>query len=111
MAREWWREFNKYANFLKHAKDDPEGVLDGVDERVNDIVIYFACTYYHELGYQMSPEMTALVNWVELIYPHLLVDGLRKNLAESPKYAHFRNRPRLDQLKVGRLMLSQMQQA
>ena len=60
-----FQRMREYDNFLKHAEKDPTELLDEIEwEKVIDRILLIACLYYDSLGYQLTPEMFALVGWL-----------------------------------------------
>jgi hypothetical protein len=70
--KDFWRVMNRPANFFKHAEQDPEEILDGLDERVNDFTTYLAVEYYRDLGYAPTAEMRALLVFIIVTNPDLM---------------------------------------
>lgn len=108
MEGEFWTALNRAANFLKHADEDPDGILEDVQEELNDSMLMFACMYYQDLGYQLTATMIALVSWYAVMHPEFILDNapvkkvIPKELTES-----LRSASRPEQLKMGRLALEQ----
>ena len=70
--KEFWRVFNKIANFLKHADSDPELMLEGFQEQANDFLLIGTTFYYQDLGYSLTREMTALQMWFAAAYSDIM---------------------------------------
>ena len=108
MEGEFWKGINRAANFLKHAEADPDDILEGVQEEVNDSALVMACMYYQDLGYHLTPTMTALVTWYSVMHPEFILDNaplktiIPKELTQSLQAS-----TRSEQLKMGRLVLEQ----
>jgi len=74
----FWGSMQTFANFLKHAKTDPDGRIDNIQEEVNDSILLLASLYYQDLGYQFTPEMLALTGWYSAIHPDFIrIDALK----------------------------------
>ena len=76
MEGEFWVGFNNAANFLKHADQDPNGVLGPFSEDTNDQLLVIACTYYELLGNRWTLEMGVLMFWYMSLHP----DSLSKSV-------------------------------
>ena len=102
MEKKFWSEFNKCANFLKHADADPNALLE-FNEQVNDVGIATCCLYYKSLGYQPTADMSGFIWWYTVMNPDLLVETapLKKILSKS-HFEKIRTLPRSDQLAFGR---------
>ena len=72
MEGKFWGSMQSFANFLKHANKDPAGIIDNIQEEVNDAILLLASLYYQDLGYQFTPEMLALICWYSAIHPDLI---------------------------------------
>jgi hypothetical protein len=68
MITQWKQTERRPANFLKHADRDPTGVLDA-DAIDTDHLLLMACVSYIELGFELTPEMSAFVKWHCAVYP------------------------------------------
>lgn len=102
--KECWSLFLGPANFLKHADRDPDAILDNVDEVANDFILFWACTYYQDLGNQFTPEMNTLVSWFMALYPDLVRDdAMKATLAECSSL--LQGKSRQEQLKTGQQLL------
>lgn len=106
-TKEFWNIIKRPANFLKHADNDPEALLDGVEEEINDFVLLWASLYYKESAHRLTPEMGTLLTWCIVLYPdilkgdapfpeELLVAARQDVAAES----------RWDKLEIGRKLLA-----
>jgi hypothetical protein len=69
MERQFWTAINRPANFFKHAEIDPDEILENVEETVNDSLLVLCCFWYVSLGYELTPEMEALLRWSMIFYP------------------------------------------
>ncbi|HEV8539937.1 MAG TPA: hypothetical protein VGQ60_02130 [Nitrospiraceae bacterium] len=98
---------NKMGDYLKQADHNPDELLDGVEEEVNDLTILGACMYYDSLGYQLTPEMRTFMVWFMTLHPELMADSVPFNahLAGSGGEA-IRNQSRQVQLEVGKQVLA-----
>ena len=45
----FWSVLHGFSNFLKHADRDPDFVHDGVDESINEPIVFIAILYYLDL--------------------------------------------------------------
>lgn len=80
MEGKFWGSMQTFANFLKHANTDPDGIIDNIQEEVNDSILLLASLYYKDLGYQFTPEMLALTGWYSAIHPDFIRDDAPKNI-------------------------------
>jgi len=104
MAGEYWAAINRPANFLKHADADPDEVLDGVKEEVNDGMLLMACMYYQDIGYELTPTMTGFMRWASAMYPHLIREDLPvKAIFQDRNLDWLRAADRERQLEMGRI--------
>ena len=107
MESKFWWSINSFANFLKHAENDPDAIIDSVDEEVNDAILLMASLYYQDLGHQLTPEMLALVSWYMAIRPEFLLND--KSNAFQTQLMKARDsligKPRIEQLKHGKYVL------
>lgn len=106
MEKQFWGEFSNAANFLKHADQDPNGILSAFSDDTNDKLLLIACTYYELLGNVWTLEMGALVLWYMSLHPdslsHSVVPAIVAPLeGESDIQSH----PRSDQLASGLMLL------
>lgn len=107
MEKEFWAEMNKPANFFKHADKDHDAILDNVDEKINDSMLFMACLYYNDLGYQITVEMHVLVSWYTAIYPDFFKDN--KYLANilTDQLNSLRYKSRIEEIDIGYQLLQQ----
>ena len=54
---------NRYSNFFKHARDDPDAVLDDFDKREADAVLFIAVNDFHWLRGGMPIEARIFGMW------------------------------------------------
>jgi hypothetical protein len=66
--REAWGAFSRAANFFKHADRDPDDILEGVQEEVNDYLIFLSLALHEDLG-QRTIRMRTHMAWMMLFYP------------------------------------------
>ena len=105
---EFWGAIQSFSNFLKHADRDADAISDSVDEKVNDITLVMAGFYYLDLGYKITPEMSTLVGWYNVLHPGLFIDDgkiLHSNM-DDHVVRDFRRMPRKEQLAFGEKLLS-----
>lgn len=109
MEGKFWKVFSRAANFFKHADSDPEGVLEGVQEEVNDVLILFACFLYRDIEARWTPQMLAFVAWYIVIHPELLDylqdDPVMTQLVQSEEMRSVRDKSRDGQLDEGRIVI------
>jgi hypothetical protein len=71
--------FKKAENFFKHAKRDPEGVIDFSPE-INEIVLWESSIKYVELTGEQIPAMQAINIWFQVRHPDVFkYDEQKKN--------------------------------
>jgi hypothetical protein len=105
--REFWGTLHSAANFFKHAEKDLYGILDDVDESVNDSVLCLTCFYCKDLGYHYTAEMSAFLVWYTITNPDFLNEQVSPQwgqLVESLK-KNIRSMSRTEQLSVGQQFL------
>ena len=108
-AKEFWCGVNSFANFLKHADNDPDDISGGFREEVNDLVLLLATTYYDFLGCQRTKEMEALTTWYMTLHPDVLSQDVNPAVqALVLASGEIRSLPREQQLKIGLMVLIQI---
>ena len=107
MEKKFWRHLQAPANFFKHADRDPDGILENIDERANEGLLYMACLFYQDLGHQYTPEMMSLVGWYIALHPEFLLENAPSQLKQVVSNAglHIRDQPRPQQLAIGQQLL------
>jgi hypothetical protein len=60
---EFWKGFNRAANFFKHADRDPDAALVGMAEEENEALISIALAIYRDLGCVETTELLAFRLW------------------------------------------------
>ena len=82
-TRKYWKEHNKVANFLKHAKRDPDDRLD-MDNVNNLFLLIQASASYAGLGKILVPEFDVLMIYhaVELGASGIFEEGLYRKISE-----------------------------
>lgn len=100
--KKWFQDkLNRPANFLKHAENDGEALLN--PENLNtDFLLLEACSTYSALGLEWTPEMRAFVRWHLAVYPHEPGDELSTGSENVDKLS------RAYQLEVGEFLLELM---
>lgn len=63
-----WKDFARAANFFKHADRDPDDILEGVHEEVNDHMIFISIILHDDFGQRTVP-MQAHYAWMMAHYP------------------------------------------
>ena len=103
-----WKAFNRPADFLKHAEDGHDGILENIQEEANDVLILFACFYYKELGYQWTPQMEAFITWYMLRHPEiielLIEDPTMYDMVADGEISALKEKPRSEQLSFGKII-------
>ena len=68
--KKWLRdERNRPANFLTHADQDADKMLNQETLKTDHLLLE-ACCRYEELGLPSTPEMSAFARWHLAVYPH-----------------------------------------
>ncbi len=112
MRKRWRAEAEtKFVNFLKHADKDPDGVLENVDEMINDLTLFLACILYNDLGHQSTPEMASFMIWYSGIHPGHIRDDLPWSAIIAEAANNWCNLPRNEQLAYGKEMLDMWRQS
>lgn len=70
--KQFWGAMNRAANFFKHADEDADETFEGIDERANDLLLFFAIAWYVDLGHSPTREMGALIAFIAANYPGLV---------------------------------------
>ena len=108
MEGKFWGTMQSFANFLKHADKDPDGIIDNIQEEVNDAILLLATLYYQDLGYQFTPEMLALNGWFSVIHPDLISNDASNNIQKQldAVKVYLIGKPRNEQLAQGKEVLN-----
>jgi hypothetical protein len=110
--KEFWKHWNASANFLKHADEDADHILE-LDNEAADFLIVITSKWYKDLGYSPSPEMRTFAGWWTIQYPNMLkpdalaATGVIVQFAAAA--AAMKPLSRLDRLKAGLIMLRQIE--
>ena len=107
MEKEFWKAILGPANFLKHADNDPDGVLDNVEEEINEHILFIDGLFYQDLGNKLSSEMQTLQAWYIAIHPEYIRADAPKSFKEDiMQHGSFlRNKSRREQLEMGSNLL------
>ena len=106
VQKAFWTAIHHPANFLKHADNDPEDTLSGVQEEANDALLYFATLWYQELGCKPTPEMRAILALSQILHPEFLLDTAPvKQLVKLPCLDTIRAAPREAHLLLGKELI------
>lgn len=63
-----WKRFNRGTNFLKHALDDPDGLID-IPELDTQLGLGIAGMLLYKLTGKITPEMRAFDAWMKVTHP------------------------------------------
>ena len=109
MEGRFWKVFSSAANFFKHADSDPDGILENVQEEINDVFILFACFLYRDIEAHWTPQMVAFVAWYIAIHPEVLDylqdDPVMRQIVQSQEMCTVRNKSRDEQLDEGKIFI------
>ena len=112
MRKKWRNEVEaKAVNFLKHADKDQDGVLENVDEKINDLTLFSACILYDDLGHKFTSEMSIFMTWYSGIFPDQIRDDLPWSAMLAKAAKDCPDLPRNEQLALGKEMLDQWRQS
>ena len=104
--KEFWRKGNSFANFFKHADNDPNEISDDFSEETNDCVLLIAATYWVLLGCEQTKEMQVLAAWYMALHPEVLAQDVNPAIQVFLlAFDEIRFRSRREQLKIGLTML------
>ena len=70
--KEFYSYINAPASFLKHADQDPDDVLSGVDDDVADTILFLSCIFYVGLSYPPTRRMYVFLIWFIVKNPNFL---------------------------------------
>lgn len=98
--KEFWRRANSFANFFKHADNDPDEVSEDFSEETNDVVLLIATKYYGLLGCEQTEEMLALEVWYAAVHPDLLARDVTPAMRALLAFGEIRTLAREEQLKI-----------
>lgn len=111
--KEFWRQMNASANFLKHADEDADHIHQ-MDDELSDFMIVFAAKWYGDLGYSRSYEMNVFAFWWALQHPASLKPQILAELEKAGLGAQMEamkkamaHLDRADMLRFGQLSLNQ----
>lgn len=93
--------------FFQYPDQNAAVMLDGVQEEINDLMLYQVCQWYEALGNPPSPAMHAFTAWFVVMYPDLFVDNhpFKLRLAEAD-FSWLRSVDRTQQLTFGQRLLT-----
>ena len=110
--KEVWRRISSFANFFKHADNDPDDVSDGFSEETNELVLLIAATYYRLLGCELTGEMQALTAWCIAVHPDVLAQDVNPAMQVlGMASGEIRSLERAQQLKFGSTVLERCSEA
>ena len=102
----FWRGFNSFANFLKHANKDPDDISDGILEEANDVTLLMATTYYGLLGFDKTEEMQVLATWCLTVHPEVFAQDASPEIQTLILASDgVRSLARKEQLECGLMLL------
>ena len=92
--------------FFQYPDQDAAAMLDGVQEEINDLMLFQCCQWYQALGNPLAPGMQAFMAWFVVMYPDLFIDDhpFKQRLAEAD-FSWLRTAPRAQQLSFGQKLL------
>jgi hypothetical protein len=99
--KEFWRHFNKWSNFSKHADRDPDGTIDILDESVNDFLLFFCCLGFTTNGQATTHRMKMFTLWFATLYPALIKEGTELKAKIESETAFAKHLSRTALLEVG----------
>jgi hypothetical protein len=67
-----WKQFNRVANFFKHADSDADDVVSEHTRADTEMGMGFACILYSRIAGNMTPEMKAFDMWMHAMHPNEL---------------------------------------
>lgn len=105
-ARDYFTIMRKAQNFFKHAKDDPDGVLD-FDPSDTDSIAFWAVMNIGELGHDLSMLESVFQLWYIAGYSPVLDDGSDVNRSALEVFGDLRQDTRRARLTVGARVLAQ----
>lgn len=109
MQGKFWKVFSHVANFCKHADSDPDAILEGVQEEVNDVLILLACFFYRDIELNWTPPMVAFVAWYIVIHPTFIDclqdDPVLRQIVQNVEMSMIRVKSRDEQLNEGKMVL------
>lgn len=107
---EFWRQWNASINFLKHADEDADGILE-LDDEASDFLIIFTSKWYQDLGNSPTPEMRIFAGWWTFQHPDMLKPEVLSAAGVAAKFSAVATAMsklhRRDLLKAGLRMLRQ----
>ena len=108
MEGKFWGTLQSFANFLKHADEDPDSIIDNIQEEVNDAILFLATLYYQDLGHQFTPEMLALNAWFSVIHSDFIFKDASNNIEKQldAVMGYLIGKPRNEQLAQGKEVLN-----
>lgn len=103
MEKEFWKAIHAPANFLKHADKDADGMLDNVEEEINEHILFIDGLFYQDIGNKLTPEMQILQAWYIAIHPEYIRDDAPGSYKEHflQHGSFLRTKSRQEQLEMG----------
>jgi hypothetical protein len=93
--------------FFHYPDKDAAAMLDGVQEEINDLMLFQACAWYEALGNPLPPAMGAFTAWFVVMYPDLFVlEHPYKVRLQDADFAWLRGATRAQQLAFGQKLLT-----
>jgi hypothetical protein len=80
--KEWINNLNKARNFFKHAKNDPNTLLE-FNQELNVFLIVDTLSIYIKVAQKVFPELEVFQIWFTLAYPHLTKEGPLKEVVSN----------------------------
>lgn len=104
-APEYFRVMREVQNFLKHAKDDPDAILN-FNPKDTESIAFFAVMNAGELGH-LSTEESVLQLWYLACHDPQLEDNSSPYKEALSLFGDLRCAPRQERLEVGRRVLAE----
>jgi hypothetical protein len=101
----WW-EFNRVANFLKHADRDPEDIMDNAFEADTQMGIGFALILHCGIAGRFTPETMAFDMWIKLLNRDLFKLPLDPDPEFEKRYGKSAENLKGDEDKAARLVMA-----
>ena len=92
--------------FFHYPDQDAASLLDGVQEEINDLMLFQACYWYEALGNPLGRAMTSFVAWFVVMYQDLFIEEHPyKRGIPREDFTWLRNASRAQKLAFGQKLL------
>jgi hypothetical protein len=104
---DFWRNYNRSASSMKHAKRDPSAIIV-FNPQETEYALLFAIKWFRDLGNKLTPRMVVFLHWFGACHPHIIADNANDLRAQALQNAsqHAQNLDHDTLLKIGADLLA-----